>query len=149
MPSFDRDFIESKGCPIIYKGIELVRADRIPVNKEFSGSLRVISTNSERRQGVRIEVDGKMSILGHEGYRFILWADNVIKDGFVNFKGKSKNSILFVYNAWDFGRGGTDCWQNGAAMIVEVDGNTRRYRCNDFTPDDDFDDIVFEVTIDE
>ena len=39
-------------------------------------------------------------------------------------------------------------WQRGAAMILEVDGNTRRYRCNDGHPDDNFDDIIFEITID-
>ena len=33
----------------------------------------------------------------------------------------------------------------GAAMIVEEIENGRRYRCNDWEPDEDFDDIIFTV----
>jgi len=150
MPDFDKNFLEAKGLPVNYKDWELIRTDRIPVKKDFSGTLRIISTDSEWLQGVNIKVNGKMTILGCEGQRFILWADDVLKDGSVHFSGTSKDSLLFVWNACDIrGNRSANSWQNGAAMIVEVNGNTRRYRCNDFAPDEDFDDLIFEVTIDE
>ena len=82
----------------------------------------------------------------------MLWEDYLRGDP-IAFKGTSKNLQLCVYNAWQqfswTGNPFTNYWKNGAAMIVEVDGNTRRYRCNDGHPDEDFDDIIFEITMDE
>jgi hypothetical protein len=54
---------------------------------------------------------------------------------------------LEVYNLWDKGDGVTEAWHNGAAMIVEEIPGGRRYRCNDGYPDDDFDDLVFELVL--
>jgi hypothetical protein len=69
MPSFEKDFIEAraKGEPLKYKEWELIRADRIPVKKKFSGTLKIISTNSEWRQAAHLRVldkrkDGKLKI---------------------------------------------------------------------------------------
>jgi hypothetical protein len=44
------------------------------------------------------------------------------------------------------GRGTTDAWHNGAAMIVHDISNGKQYQCNDGHPDDNFDDLVFRVT---
>jgi hypothetical protein len=154
MPSFEEDFIEAraKGEPVKYKDWVLIRLDRIPVKKRFSGTLRVISTNSEWKQAVRLKVNGKLIINSQNGNNFITWADD-IKDNALHFEGTSKDLELMVYNAWEqdasIEKPYTNAWQHGAAMIVEVDGNTRRYRCNDGHPDDNFDDIIFEVTINE
>jgi hypothetical protein len=147
MISFERDFINSKGKPIKYKDMELISIDRIPVNKKFSGYLRVVSTNSEWRQGVEIKVNGKMKINGVEGKSFIIWEENAKEN--VAFEGTAKEGALKVWNAWDIGNGTINAWLNGSAMILEVDGNVRRYKCNDAHPDENFDDIVFEVTINE
>ncbi len=38
-----------------------------------------------------------------------------------------------------------DYGRYGSAMIVEEVEGGRRYRCNDWHPDDNFDDIVFTV----
>lgn len=40
-----------------------------------------------------------------------------------------------------------DSRHNGAAMKKTVREGTIRYRCNDGQPDEDFDDLVFEVTL--
>ncbi|MDR0518307.1 MAG: hypothetical protein LBH25_14840 [Fibromonadaceae bacterium] len=153
MPSFEQDFIKSKGMSIKYKDVELIGADRIPVQKKFSGALKLISTNSEWRQAMCLAaLDGKLSIFSQKEKRFIVWADD-LKDEVLHFEGVSKSSQLLVYNAWENiawnNMPFTNFWTHGAAMIVEVNGNTRRYRCNDGHPDDNFDDIIFEVTIDE
>ncbi|MBP7279889.1 MAG: hypothetical protein KBA11_10800 [Sedimentibacter sp.] len=147
MPSFDKDFMNAKGAPIKYKDLELIRIDRIPVKKKFSGYLRIISTNSEWKQGIRIKVDGLMTINACEGNDFIIWADDVKGD--IPFKGTSKKSQLMIWNAWDTGSGRVDAWLNGAAMILELSGSTRRYKCNDSHPDENFDDIIFEVILNE
>lgn len=147
MPSFDKDFMNAKGDPVKYKDLELIRIDRIPVKKNFSGYLRVISTNSEWKQGIRIKIDGLMRVNSCEGNDFIIWADDAKGD--VPFEGTSKKSQLTVWNAWDTGGGRVDAWLNGAAMMLELHGNIRRYKCNDFHPDDNFDDIIFEIVINE
>jgi hypothetical protein len=147
MPSFDKEFMNAKGAPVTYNGLELVRIDRIPVKKKFSGYLRVISTNSEWKQGIRIKIDGSMTINSCEGNDFIIWAEDI--NGDVFFEGTSKKLQLMIWNAWDTGSGRVDAWLNGAAMIIEENGNIRRYKCNDSHPDENFDDIVFEVVINE
>ena len=163
MPSFDEEFMKAQGIPIKYNNWELIRINRIPVQKIFSGYLKIISTNSEWKQAVCFNVNGKLIVpspLGEpiEGKKFIIWADD-LGDEILPFKGTSKDLQFTVYNAWEdisrakfteqTGQRYSDSWLGGAAMIVEVDGNTRRYRCNDGHPDDNFDDIVFEITIDE
>jgi len=155
MPIFADYFIDAKatGELVKYKGWELIDVDRIPVQRKFSGTLRVISTNSEWRQAICLRVlDGKLTIFSQKEKSFIAWADD-LKDSVLHFEGTSKSLQLLIYNAWEQiawnNMPFTNYWQNGAAMIVEVNGNTRKYRCNDGHPDDNFDDIIFEVTIDE
>ena len=153
MPSFEKEFVESKGAPIKYEGLELIIIDRISVPKKFSGALKLISTNSEWKQAVCLDVrSGKLKMELGEGKKFALWED-YLRGNPLSFEGTTKDLQLMVYNAWEqidhLGTGFTNYWQHGAAMIVEIDGNTRRYRCNDGHPDDNFDDIVFEITINE
>jgi hypothetical protein len=147
MPSFEQEFINSKGMPVIYKGIELIGMDRVPVKENFSGHLRVISINSEWEQCIRMRVEGSITIESDTGKNFVLWANGIKGD--VHFIGKSKNKQLYIWNGWRRKDGGVDAWLNGAAMIAEINGNTRRYKCNDGHPDDNFDDLIFEVVIDE
>jgi hypothetical protein len=168
MPSFQKEFgeaisksmSEGKGpaVKLKYKNWELILAARIPVQKKFSGSIRLISTNSEYKQAVIIEVDyrkTKRITIGSQKERsFIIWEEDFANaGGVIHFEGTSKNGELFVYNAWEqtdhLDTPFTNYWMHGAAMIEEINGNTRRYKCNDGVPDDNFDDIIFEVTINE
>jgi hypothetical protein len=67
----------------------------------------------------------------------------------------TKTGHIVIYNIWEqtnqyIADGlkeskSVEYWHGGSAMIVEEIENGRRYRCNDGTPDDDFDDIVFTV----
>jgi hypothetical protein len=147
MPSFDEAFVEAKGAPIIFNGIELVRIDKIPVNKKFSGSIRLLSVKSKWKQGIRIKLDGILTINSTSGNDFIIWASDM--DVPVIFNGEIKKGQLMVWNAWDSGRGGIDAWLGGAAMNIVIDGNRRIYKCNDGHPDDNFDDIIFEILIND
>jgi len=152
MPSFELAFTEAKSDSIIYKDKEIFCIDRIPVQKKFSGTVELISTNSEWKQAVCLDVlKGKIKMDFGEAKKIALWED-YLKGNPIPFKGTTSAMQLIVYNAWEqfthLGVGFTNYWQHGAAMIIEVDGNTRRYRCNDGHPDDNFDDIVFEITID-
>ena len=146
MPSFEKEFRESKGQPIGYCENTIIRMDRIKVGKVFSGYIELISTNSDWLQGVILDVNGELEINTIKGQKFILWQNHMKKPTF--FHGTSKDKQLLVWNAWDTGNGVTNYWHNGAAMIKETDGDAIIYRCNDGHPDDNFDDIVFKIVID-
>jgi len=147
-------FDKSAGGAIKYNDLELHCIDRIPVEKNFSGHLRLISTNSKYRQAVCIRVlKGEISIRSKSDDKeksFFLWEDFLKNDSHY-FEGTTEDSQLLIYNAWEqffwHGQLFINSLEYGAAMIVEVKGNTRLYRCNDLTLDEDFDDIIFEITM--
>ena len=57
---------------------------------------------------------------------------------------RSKRGHVQFYNmALENGR--QSWWHAGSAMIVEDLSDGRRYYCNDFELDDDFDDLIFTV----
>jgi hypothetical protein len=150
---FDYEFSKSNGKPIKYKDWELIAIDRIPVQKNFSGTLKIISTYSEWKQAVCLGSEkGKLVIGSKKEKKFVVYEDD-IDDDVLHFEGTSKGLQLIVHNAWEqFDHRNTpflNYWVGNAAMILEIDGNTRRYRCNDSHPDDNFDDIIFEITIDD
>jgi hypothetical protein len=152
MPSFGKLFIESKGQPISYGGNTLILADKFPVS---NGDILVVSiekANSDPRQGAAIDITGHCEIDDKvfkqgKGVMMLFWADTA--DNPTKIKVFTKKDYVWVKNIWEstnhMGRKSIDSGHNGAAMIVEEIENGRRYRCNDGTPDDDFDDIIFTV----
>lgn len=144
--NFQKEFMRTKGKPIHYKGREILLGDCFDLSSHISKvKFRIISTDSEWKQGVEIDVKGTVKINGQtlkKGIR--LWEDTVPE--VVVFEVKTKEQKIFVSNLWDWGDGVTQKWHNGAAMYFEPINNGKRYYCNDGHPDDDFDDIVFEIT---
>ena len=146
--NFDKLFLETMGEPINYNYETLIRLDKLNVECEFSGIVRLISTSSKWRQGVELRTDSVLIINNTSGKIMTLWEDFLQFD--IPFYGKTNNGLLSVNNIWDFGKGVTESWSNGAAMKkIEIDHNHYRYCCNDFEPDEDFDDIVFDIILDE
>ncbi len=151
MPDFDKEFVKTHGGPIQYKGIELIGFDKVHVNKNFRVTVNMISKNSEWRQGIKLKVTKgnlKSQDVDLSGKNFILW-EELFRDGKKEvYIGNTKDNTLLVWNAWDHGDGVTQSWLGGAAMIREkVDDNHYIYKCNDGHPDDNFDDLVFEIFI--
>jgi hypothetical protein len=146
MPSFQSQFTESKGKPIIHQGKSLFMMDQFPT--EHSTHLRIYfeTCNGEWRQGVALSVDGTFEVNGRvigKDQRLVLWHDTAPQ--IVELGVPTSANMVEVHNVWDSGDGMTDAWRNGAAMIIEEVPNGRRYRCNDGLADDDFDDIVFRI----
>ncbi len=50
-----------------------------------------------------------------------------------------------VMNIWDHGDGITQKWHNGGAMYFEESKNGKIYYCNDSHPNDDFNDLIFNI----
>ncbi len=151
MPEFDKEFAEAQGKGIQYKGLHLIRHDKVKVNGKFRVTVNMISKNSEWRQGIELKIkNGSLTSKrsGLTGKNFILWEELFENGQQSEFTGKSKDNILLVWNSWDHGDGVIQSWLRGAAMIREkVDDNHYIYKCNDGHPDDNFDDLVFEIFI--
>lgn len=152
MPSFDKLFIESKGQPIIYNGNTLVLADKFPVSDGDILIASIEKADSDRRQGLSIDITGHCEIDGRvfkqgKGVMMLFWADTA--DNPTKVKVFTKKDFVWVKNIWEstgnMGKKYVDSGHHGAAMIVEEIENGRRYRCNDGYPDEDFDDIIFTV----
>jgi hypothetical protein len=155
MPDFSELFIKSKGQPILYKEQVLVLADKFPVS---NGDLLVISierTNSDCPQGVAIDITGSCEVNGKlwqkgKGVNMLFWEDATLVDPkHIEIKVFTKKDFVWVQNIWEttnsLGKKSAEYSRYGAAMIVEEIENGRRYRCNDWHPDENFDDIVFTV----
>ena len=152
MTDFGQLFIESKGKPIVYKENTLTLADRFPVSDGDILIASIEKTKSDYRQGISIDITGyceyedKVFKQG-KGIRMLFWEDTAPQK--IKLKIFAKKDFVWVKNIWEaIDHRGTkyiDSGHNGAAMIVEEIENGRRYRCNDGTPDDDFDDIIFTV----
>lgn len=146
MPSFGSLFRESKGRPVVYNGQRIQLADRLHLSDGQTLKVKIESTNSEWRQGIRVDIDKHFEVNGHDIKKgILLWQDTAPPEVYLTVR--TKNGECWVRNIWDVGNGAADYWHNGAAMIVEEYPGGRRYRCNDGHPDEDFDDIIFSIDI--
>ncbi|MCW1915236.1 hypothetical protein OJ996_16740 [Luteolibacter sp. GHJ8] len=151
--NFGQRFIESKGQPIAHGASTVQMIDRFPAKLGEELEVTIESTASLFRQGVGfsegVEVFGERqkkavvfehfsvppeereSVRSRLPFTFTVTCRN--RTGFVQFYNMALVS------------GRQEWWHGGSAMIVEeVDGG-RRYRCNDFELDDDFNDLIFTV----
>ena len=152
MPSFSELFMNSKRMPIEYNGNTLVLADKFPVKNGETLVISIEKTNSESRQGLCVDVTGSCELNGqlHEqgkGVRMLFWEDTAPKK--FTLKVFTKKDFVWVENIWEsvnhLGTKSVDYGRFGSAMIVEEIENGRRYRCNDWHPDENFDDIIFTI----
>ena len=60
----------------------------------------------------------------------------ILKSGKTDFK---------VWNIWRIDKGPMSYGSNGSAMFVEQLADGRRYNCNDGYPDEDFNDLIFQI----
>jgi hypothetical protein len=149
MTNFASMFIKSDGKAIQYKGRTLVMWDQLPLpSKEVNVKYRIVSTNSEWKQGIAVATKGVLEFWDKERVKKG-WADlwEHLVDWESEFTCRSRDGLLNVKNVWRTPSCECESWTNGAAMWIEEIPNGRRYHCNDGHFDDDFDDIIFELTI--
>jgi len=146
---FEEEFIKTRGQPIQYKGKAVVMADDFPLPAEKTRlKYRILSTNSEWKQGIFLKTQGVLVFNGGEKVSnkwAAIWEHISPRED--EFTCYSKSGLLEVKNVWDTGNGVVESWHNGAAMWMEQLPNGRRYHCNDGHPDDDFDDLIFKLLI--
>ncbi len=144
---FEKLFIESKGQPIMYNGLEVKMIDRIPLlsNRVFL-KIEFVSTNSKWKQGIVLQTKGKFEVNSNMiSNKIVLWEHTAPK--IVETSVISNDELLIVYNVWQTEDGTVHYWHNGGAMYVEEVDGIRIYHCNDGFADDDFDDIIFILEI--
>ena len=146
MIMFQEEFAKSKGRPIIYKRKTLRMYDSFPVPVGRSQlHFRFISTKSEWKQGIRLKTSGYFIVHGQVCRKpMSIWEHTAPSEDTLDCV--SRDGLIEVINEWINSRGGIEYWYNGAAMISEEIRNGRRYYCNDGHPNDDFTDLVFELT---
>jgi len=164
MPDFGELFMEAMDVSVEWNGKTVVMSDKFPVSNGDILLISIEKTNSDRRQGLCINITGSCEINGEvrkigKGIQMLFWEDTAPKK--IKLKVITKKDFVWVNNIWEqinsyltsdsSGKTITkestlvDSGHNGAAMIIEEIENGRRYHCNDGFPDEDFDDIVFTV----
>ena len=154
MPEFGDMFMESKGEPIAYEGRKIVMLDRYPARLGQRLLVTIESTDSPWPQGVGIS-EG-VRVFGERDKAVVVWEYSSIDPDrreeersslpwSFEVECRNKQGFLSFYNMTEF-KGRHEWWTRGHALFVEELENGRRYNCNDFAPDDDFNDLIFTVT---
>ena len=152
MPDFSELFEKANWQPITYKGETVVRIDKFPIKDGDILIASIEKTNSDCRQGFYIDITGYCEMNGKthktgKGVMMLFWEDTAPKQ--IQLKIFTKKDFVWVQNIWETkdhrGTKSIDYGHFGSAMIVEEIENGRRYRCNDWHPDENFDDIIFTV----
>ncbi len=157
--------MESRGEPIIHNGQTLHLSHKFPVKDGDVLLIFIEKTNSDCRQGVCIDITGSCELNGEiynmgKGVRMLFWEDTSPEE--IKLTVHTKRGFVWVENIWEktsvqvlSSTNGENVTKEskhvesryyGSAMIVEEIDNGIRYRCNDWHPDENFDDIVFTVT---
>lgn len=166
MTDFSSLFLKSKAKPVEYKGKTIHMAHFLPVKEEDILVASIESTNSDCPQGFCIDVTGWCEYEGEKhkigkGIRMLFWEDTSYKE--MKLIIHPTNGRVVIYNICERTSVNTFTYDDagkplmreskwidsnnyGAAMIIEeIEKNYFRYRCNDWHPDENFDDIIFTV----
>jgi hypothetical protein len=152
--NFGQLFIESKGQPLAYKGKSLILSDRVPAACGQRFTVTIESTASSYPQGIGISEN--VRVFDDKARRAVVWEYFSLPP---HERGKRKSALPFSFEVECRNKKGwlsfynmAECngqqswWHAGSCMWVESIAGGRRYHCNDFELDDDFDDLVFTVT---
>ncbi len=155
MPSefdFGSQFIDSKGEPIKYKDKTLIMIERILVQAEDILQITIEETNSDYIQGIGISEE--VEVFGNRGKKTVIF-EYVSIPPKKRKRLKSKlpfsfevkaihNGYISVYNMC-LVNGHQSWWHNGSCMYKVEEVDCLRFYCNDFQPNDDFNDLIFSV----
>ena len=124
---------------------DVIMWDVIEIKNEQLLKIRFISKNSKNRQGIRLAIDageGHIEINGVSNKSMELWEDIAPKEFIC--KCCSNKGLLSVYNIWDKGKGRQSQLLT-SGMLIEEEGNTAIYHCNDYGYETNFDKLIFSI----
>lgn len=151
--NFGQRFIESRGTPIQYDGKTLIMLDKLAAKLGDKFTVTIESTRSPYPQGVGISES--LEVFGERVKRAVIWEYFSLQPELRETERsrlpfsfevvcRNRKGSLSFYNMTEF-QGRQEWWHGGSCMIAEDIPGGRRYRCNDFELDDDFEDLVFTV----
>lgn len=157
MPIFSKMFEKTESNFIDYNGKKVIQLDKIESFDKFKITLKLLSTNSQWKQAIAIKIHtGSMTVDNIiKGKHFLFWEDDLRlePENTVVIYGKTKDNFIYVWNACEVIHSTpfnsskcTESWTMGCAMIK---GENGVYYCNDFDPNDDFDDLIFQIKVEE
>jgi hypothetical protein len=150
---FGHLFMDSRGAPVQYGEKTLLMADKIAAKLGEEFTVTIESTRSDYPQGVGVS-EG-VEVFGERAKRAVIWEyfslpleQRQAQRSRLPFKFvvacRNKQGSLLFYNMTEV-QGRQEWWHGGSCMIAEDIPGGRRYHCNDFESDEDFDDLVFSV----
>ncbi|MGE3556331.1 MAG: hypothetical protein AB7M93_25875 [Candidatus Obscuribacterales bacterium] len=151
MPDFETAFLGSTA--IAYQRHVLRRTDSLFLSPVSHLLIKRHYTNSPRLQGIALATEGTITIQGKESKglrpqdshgKILLWEDTAPPD--LHLLVRSRDQFLKVDHVW-VEEGRITAWQGGAALLVHYTSYGACYFCNDGAPDENFDDLVFEIAI--
>lgn len=157
MPIFSDMFMNTENDFINYHEKKVIQIDKIKAYHKFKITLKLVSTNSSWKQAIAIKINtGTMTVDNIiKGKYFRFWEDDLRMepDQTIVIHGKTKDDFILVWNACEVvyatpnhASKCVESWTMGCAMIK---GENDVYYCNDFDSDDDFDDLIFQLKIEE
>lgn len=141
---FEDYFNETNGKPFDYEGKLIKLSHSINVNGGENFKIDSFVTKSKWKQGVVFQVlNGELEMNNDVNTRFVLWEGSFSENSNIKVL---KGEKLIVYNVWDVGNGIMQYGHNGAGLYVIEIKNKLTFYCNDGFPNDNLDDLVFDVT---
>lgn len=140
-----------------YEGKTYYRWYRLKIEKPYSVSFRLVSSNSANKQGIALffsDFKGELYINGQKvpnlkGFKHYLFKTEEFENDALELQVCPRGGYLFFANASNDARCPFyECGAFGCAFWIEpIDHDTYRFHCNDHEYDDDFDDFVFDCKI--
>ncbi|MCE2744261.1 MAG: hypothetical protein LW701_11990 [Fluviicola sp.] len=143
---FEVLFKKNEYKPFEYKGkiVSLADTFNVPIGKT-KFVIKFEQVNSLWEQGIMIHSNEDTFSVNENECRsgFYLWQSASLSE--TEFIVKSSTGEFKVWNIWRLNNKPMQYGHNGAALYIEEIPNGKRYYCNDGSPDDDFDDLVFTI----
>lgn len=153
MPLFSELFEKTNGQSLVYNKKIVRRALIFKGPKKMKIFIHFISRNSKYKQGVSFNMftmKGKLSCNGEiiKKGSFVFWEHSSPKDIEVDVEIKDGELNIFNVSETKDHRGVTHMVSLNMGMAFyyeEINSNKYRCFCNDWEPDDDFDDLIFDI----
>lgn len=153
MPLFSELFEQSQGKPIIFNNKTVHRALRVSGPKKLKIIITFIEKNSIYKQGISFNMftmKGKLSCNGETINKggFEIWENSSHKRLEVDVEIKKGELSVFNISEYIDFRGSSSIISLSKGMAFyyeEISANKYRCYCNDWEPDDDFDDLIFDI----
>jgi hypothetical protein len=121
---------------------DVVMIEALPIRDGERLVLVFESVHSPWRQGVWMMTRGHLVINEQASPGMDVWQDTAPVE--VPIECRTDSGVLLLYNIYERnGQRNSQAWTSG--MLIEDIPNGRRYRCNDFGLETDFDKLVFRI----